>query len=250
MHQPVDGSDGHGGVGEDLVPLAERLVGGDQQRALLVTSADQLEQDAGLGLILGYIREVVEHHEVKLVELPDGGLEGQLAARGLQALREIGGAREQHAVAVLDEREADGGGEMGFSGSWRTDEQQVGAFVEPAVAGAEGHDVRLGEGRDDGEVEAVEGLAGRQPSFAEAALEATAGAVGDFVFGQGGQQARGGPAFAVGLSGELRPQCFDGGQAQFAEHKVERRGIDGCWSTHAVPAGGVASAAGWSSRSL
>ena len=51
VHQPVDGSDGHGGVGEDLVPLSDRLVGGDQQGALLVTRADQLEQDAGLGLV-------------------------------------------------------------------------------------------------------------------------------------------------------------------------------------------------------
>ena len=83
VHEPVDGSDGHGRVGEDLVPLAERLVGGEQQGALLVTCADQLEQDAGLGLILGDVGKIVEHDEVKLVELPDGGLECQLAARGL-----------------------------------------------------------------------------------------------------------------------------------------------------------------------
>ena len=71
--------------------------------------------------------------------------------------------------------------------------------------------MRLGEGGHDGEVEAVEGLAAGQVSFAEAALEAAPGAVGDFVFGQGGQQARGGPAFAVGLCGELGPQSFDAG---------------------------------------
>ena len=103
VHQAVDGGDGHGGLGEDLVPLAERLVGGDQQGALLVTCADQFEQDAGLGLILGDVGKIIEHEEVKLVELPDGGLECQLAACGLQALSEIGGASEQHAVAVLDE---------------------------------------------------------------------------------------------------------------------------------------------------
>ena len=80
--------------------------------------------------------------------------------------------------------------------------------VYTAVAGAEGHHVRLGESGHDGEVETVEGLAARQPSFAEAALEAAPGAVGDFVFGQGGQQAGSRPAFAVGLCGELRPQRF------------------------------------------
>ena len=66
--------------------------------------------------------------------------------------------------------------------------------------------MRLGQQRHDGEVERVEGLAGRQPRLAELALEAAAGAFGQFVLGQGGQQARAGLAFAVGLGGELRPQ--------------------------------------------
>ena len=153
-------------------------------------------------------------------------------------------------VAVLDESQADGGGEMGLAGSGGADEQEVGALVEPAVAAAEGHHVRLGEGRHDREVEAVESLAAGQPSFAEAALEAAPGTVGDFVFGQGGQQARGGPAFAVGLCGELRPQRLDSRQAQFAEHQVERRSINGVRSTHTAPAGVVAGSAGWSSRAL
>ena len=102
---------------------------------MFITCADQLEQDAGLGLILGDVGEIIEHEEVKLVELPDGGLECQLAACGLQALCEIGGASELDAVAVLDESQTDGGGEMGLAGSGRADEQQVGAFVEPAVSG-------------------------------------------------------------------------------------------------------------------
>ena len=59
--------------------------------------------------------------------------------------------------------------------------------------------MRLGERGHDGEVEAVEGLAARQPSFAEAALEAAPGTVGDFVLGQGGQKTRGGRAVAVGF---------------------------------------------------
>ena len=73
--------------------------------------------------------------------------------------------------------------------------REVGAFVEPAVAGAEGHHVRLGERGHDGKVEAVEGLAARQPSFAEAAP----GTVGDFMLGQGSQKTRRGRAVAVGF---------------------------------------------------
>ena len=60
MNEPVDGSQGHGGIGEDCVPLAEGLVGGDEHGSSLVSCADKLEQHAGLGLILGDIGDVVE----------------------------------------------------------------------------------------------------------------------------------------------------------------------------------------------
>ena len=65
----LPGRQGHGVVGEDLVPLSERLVGGDQQRAVLVAVADQFEQHAGLGLIFGGVGKIVQDDEVKLVEL-------------------------------------------------------------------------------------------------------------------------------------------------------------------------------------
>lgn len=47
----VDGGEGHGGIGEDSVPLAEGLVGGDQGGPALVAGADEFEEHAGLGLI-------------------------------------------------------------------------------------------------------------------------------------------------------------------------------------------------------
>jgi hypothetical protein len=61
MNEAVDRGEGHRGVGEDLTPFAEGLVGGDQQRPTLIACAYQLEQDAGLGLVLGDIGQVVEN---------------------------------------------------------------------------------------------------------------------------------------------------------------------------------------------
>ena len=43
MDEAVDGGDGHGGIRENRVPGAERLIGGDQQRAAFVAGADQFE---------------------------------------------------------------------------------------------------------------------------------------------------------------------------------------------------------------
>ena len=53
VDQAIDDGQRHRLVGEDLSPFAERLVGGDQQGSPLVSGADELEQDAGFGLILG-----------------------------------------------------------------------------------------------------------------------------------------------------------------------------------------------------
>ena len=159
--------------------------------------------------------------------------------RALQALGQVGSAGEQHPVAVLDERQAEGGGKMALADAGWADEDHVGAFVEPAVAGTERHEVRLGEHRHGVEVEGIKRLAVGQLRLAQMALEAAPRAVGDLVLGEGGEQASGRPAFAVGGSGELRPQRLDGGQAQLVEHEVEGGGGDwlvGVGMVHAAPA--------------
>lgn len=60
MDEAVDGGQRHGGIGKDLSPFAERLVGGDHHGSSFITGADEFEQHAGLGLVLGDIGEVVE----------------------------------------------------------------------------------------------------------------------------------------------------------------------------------------------
>ena len=62
-------------LGKYPMPFPEGLVGGDEQRAALVAGGDELEDDAGLGLVLGDVGDVVEDQQVVLVELGDGGLE-------------------------------------------------------------------------------------------------------------------------------------------------------------------------------
>ena len=83
MDEAVDRRDGHGGIGEDGIPGAERLVGGDEDRATLVPCADQLEQHAGLGLAFLDVGEVVEDQQAVFVELLDGGGESQFLTCGL-----------------------------------------------------------------------------------------------------------------------------------------------------------------------
>ena len=107
MDQSVDGGEHHGGVGKDLTPFAEGLVGGDQHRSSLVSGTDQFEQHAGLGLILGDVGEVVEDQQVIAVEPIDGGFEAEFAAGDLELLDEVRRPGEEHAPAVLYQGEAD-----------------------------------------------------------------------------------------------------------------------------------------------
>ncbi|VUX54866.1 protein of unknown function [uncultured Woeseiaceae bacterium] len=60
MDQAIDSGERHGRIGKDLVPLAKRLVGGDQDRAVFIACADEFEQDTGFGLIFGDVGEIVE----------------------------------------------------------------------------------------------------------------------------------------------------------------------------------------------
>ena len=168
------------------------------------------------------------------VEPADGGFEAEFASRHLEFLDEIGCTGEQHPPSVLDEGKADGGGQMALSAAGRAEQEEVCAFLQPDIAGGESHHLGLGNHRHGIELESVEGLARQEAGLGEMALDAAAVAFGQFVFGDGGQEAGGGPTFLVGLFGELRPYSLDGRQAKFVEKQAEPGGIDGSIGLHAA----------------
>ena len=67
----------------------------------------------------------------------------------------------------------------------------------------------------------------------EVALDAAAGALGDLVLGQRGEEAGGGPALLVGAFGEARPDVGDRGQPQITEQNAEPGGVDRIGRGHA-----------------
>ncbi len=80
MNEAINGRDGHGWIRKDVVPSAERLVGGDQQGATFVAGADELEENARFGLALLDIGQVIQDEQVKLVEFLDRGGELEILA--------------------------------------------------------------------------------------------------------------------------------------------------------------------------
>src|SRR5258708_1257964 len=103
-------------------------------------------------------------------------------------LHEIGGAGEQDTPSVLDESKAEGGAEMRFATAGRAEDQKIGALFQPAVAGAERHDLGLGDHGNGVEVEAVEGFSGWQPRLFQMTRDAPSGAFGQFVLGERGKE--------------------------------------------------------------
>jgi hypothetical protein len=69
MDEAVDGGERHGGVGEYPAAFAERLVGDDQRGSTFVSRANQFEQNAGFGLVLCDIGEIVEDQQVIFVAI-------------------------------------------------------------------------------------------------------------------------------------------------------------------------------------
>ena len=76
------------------------------------------------------------------------------------------------------------------------------------------------------------------------ALDAAAGAFGDLVFCERGQEAGGGPALLVGALGEAGPDVLDARQAQVAEQEAEAGLVDRVRRGHAeTPSTGAAASA-------
>ena len=88
MNQTVDGGKCHSLIWEDLAPFAEWLVGGDHQRPMFISRADKLEENTGFDLVLTDVCEIVQNHQMILIELGDRRFERKLAASDLKLLNQ------------------------------------------------------------------------------------------------------------------------------------------------------------------
>ena len=171
VHEPVDGRERHGRVDEDLAPLRERRVGGDGEALSLVAFGDQLEEHRGFALIAPDVAQVVEHQQIEPVELCELLGQAQLPPCRLQALHEVTAASEEDAAPRIDQRMPERAREMALADAWRTEQEDVGAAVEPLVPLGQRHHLRLGDGRHRREVEAREPLVGTEPGLGPVAVE-------------------------------------------------------------------------------
>jgi hypothetical protein len=70
--------------------------------------------------------------------------------------------------------------------------------------------------------------------FRHVPLDSAPSPVGGLVLGQGCEEAHGGPAFLVGLRGQLRPDRLEAGQPQLGEQQLDTCGVDRVGRGHAA----------------
>ena len=96
MDQPVDGSHRRHRILEDLVPLAEDQIRGDDHRLFLVAFGEEGEEDLHLLARLLDVTEIVQNHGIESLQLGERGWQLQIAFRGEQLGHQLEGRREEH----------------------------------------------------------------------------------------------------------------------------------------------------------
>ena len=203
MEQPVeDGGGQHLVAGQQLGPVLDALVGGDEDGASSVAVADEPEEQRGglpvHGLEAHLVDDEQRHVEV-LAPAQPGGRELGIALEGGDELLD---AQEQHREAVLHSLDAQGDGQMCFPHTRGSLDEEGLAGAQPG-AGGQGLDARALDGGLEGEVEVAERLAGGQAGELERGADAPLLAFGELVGQQAIQEGVRGQLLAVGLGQPL-----------------------------------------------
>jgi hypothetical protein len=94
---------------------------------------------------------------------------------------------------------------MGLARAALAKDRQIGAAVDPALAGRQGQDMGFAKTRGGVEIEVGEALARRQAGLDAVALDAPGRAIGQLDLDQAGEQLGRRPSFPIGGLGEAFP---------------------------------------------
>ena len=67
VKQPIEDGRSDHGAPEELLPVGEALVGGDDRRALIIAIRDELEEEIGFPAVHGQVDGFIDDHEAGLI---------------------------------------------------------------------------------------------------------------------------------------------------------------------------------------
>src|SRR3954463_14829700 len=115
MQDAIEDRGGDHAVAEDIAPCAKALIAGQNHRAALVATTDQLEEEIRSGAVDRQVADLVDDQEARDGEELQLLFEPALCEGGGELGDHRGGGGEEHAVAVLDRLEAEPDGEMALA---------------------------------------------------------------------------------------------------------------------------------------
>ena len=174
VSEPVEGRPGEALGAEDFCPGLEGQIARDDQARALIGGRDDVEEQFGADLGGRDVSEFVKHEQVQSRELSLQFQECPLVSCLDERGHELGGAKEPDLVALVARLGGECRGQVGLARAGVADHQNVLPFVDVLTTRQLG-DQHLVDRRAGREVEALEGLDGRepcrlQPSFGRAFL--------------------------------------------------------------------------------
>jgi hypothetical protein len=183
MGEVVEQGGGHAFALEDLAPVAEGQVAGDQQAGPLVAVGEDLEEQFGAAAAEREIPEFIAEEQVQLVELTQESVELVLLLGLLQTRDEVSGGEEAYAAAVPAGGQAQGDGQVCLAAAGIPDQAGIEMLFDPLAAG-QFEDLLLVQTRQGGEVVGVEVLVYGEAGGVDAGLQGIGGASGYLQFRQ------------------------------------------------------------------
>lgn len=183
MRQPVQQGRCHTFALEDLAPLAERQVAGEQQAGSFIPIRKDLEQQLGTRAAEREVSQFIADQQVHPVELAQEAIQLILLLHLLQAGDQCGRRVELDPPTGPTGRQAQGNRQMRFADSRIPDQAEILMLVQPLAAG-QFHHLLFVQVRHQAEVIAVEVLIDRERRLLDPGLQGVGTTLRRFQFHQ------------------------------------------------------------------
>ena len=130
MDQAIDRRGGGHLIAEDPIPVREDQIARDEDGSSLIAFGEEREQNLGLLGTLLDVADIIEDEDGEVIELAQGARQIQIPLRRQELLHEAVSRHEEHGVAAVDKRVADGTERMGLADARQPECQHVRGILE------------------------------------------------------------------------------------------------------------------------
>jgi hypothetical protein len=132
VDEPIDQGRRHDLIAEDLAPVLEAFVAGQDRRRMFIASGEELEEEHRPGPRDGEIADLVDDHQAREHEGAEAVREPAAALGLFKRVEQIGECREVDAPAMFRRRDGETEREVGLPDAGRAEEDDILFALEEA----------------------------------------------------------------------------------------------------------------------